>query len=104
MPAYRRRGIGRMLYEVRRDLIRQLNLRSRVAGGLLIGYGQYKDQMSVENYVAKVMAEEIFDPTVSVQLKVGFKIHGIIQDYVDDPSCENKAVFILWQNPDYRDT
>ncbi len=101
LPDYRRRGIGRMLYEARRGLIRRLNLRGHVAGGLLKGYGRYKDRMPVEEYVEKLKAGELFDPTVSIQLKVGFVIHGLIQNYVDDPSCDNKAAFIVWPNPDY---
>lgn len=103
LPAYRRQGIGRLLYQARRDLIRRLNLRGHVAGGMLKGYGKVKDHMPVEDYIEKVKAGELFDPTVSVQLKVGFKIHGIIQHYVDDPSCDNKAAFIVWHNPDYRE-
>jgi GNAT superfamily N-acetyltransferase len=101
LPNYRRRGIGRMLYEARRGLIRRLNLRGHVAGGLLKGFSRYKDRMPVEEYVERLKSEELFDPTVSVQLKVGFVIHGIIQNYVDDPSCDNKAAFIVWPNPDY---
>ncbi|HMQ53609.1 MAG TPA: GNAT family N-acetyltransferase [Anaerolineae bacterium] len=101
LPAYRRRGIAKMLYQARRDLIRRLNLKGHVAGGMLKGYGRLKDQMSVEAYVAKVKSGELFDPTVSVQLKVGWQIHGIIHNYVDDPSCDHKAAFIIWPNPDY---
>jgi GNAT superfamily N-acetyltransferase len=101
-PTYRRRGLGRLLYGARRDLIRRLNLRGHVAGGMLKGYGKVKDQMSAESYLEKVKAGELFDPTVSVQLKVGFKIHGIINNYVDDPSCDHKAAFIVWHNPDYK--
>ncbi|ETX08121.1 GNAT family N-acetyltransferase [Candidatus Entotheonella palauensis] len=100
LPAYRRRGIARMLYDARQALIRRLGLRGHVAGGLLAGYGQHKDRMSIEAYVDKVKTGELFDPTVSVQLKVGFVIHGIINHYVDDPSCDNKAAFIVWHNPD----
>jgi ribosomal protein S18 acetylase RimI-like enzyme len=103
LPEYRRRGIARMLYQARQNLIRRLNLKGHVAGGMLKGFSKYKDKLSVEEYVTKVEAGELFDPTVSVQLKVGFKIHGIIQHYVDDPSCDNKAAFIVWRNPDYRD-
>jgi GNAT superfamily N-acetyltransferase len=102
LPAYRQRGIARRLYQARRDLIRRLHLKGHVAGGLLRGYGQYKAKIPVEEYVAKVIAGEIFDPTVSVQLRCGFKIHGIIQHYVSDPSCDGKAVFLVWQNPEYR--
>lgn len=71
LPAYRRQGLGRRLYEARHDLIRRLKLKGHVAGGMLKGYGKVKDQMPVETYVARVMAGELFDPTVSVQLKMG---------------------------------
>ncbi len=100
LPAYRRRGIAHMLYHARRALIRRLRLRGHVAGGLLVGYGMYKEKMSIATYVDKVKAGELFDPTVSVQLKAGFTIHGIIDNYVDDASCDNKAAFIVWHNPD----
>jgi len=100
LPAYRRRGLARMLYNARQELIRRLQLRGHVAGGMLIGYGRYKDSISIEAYVEKVKAGELFDPTVSVQLKIGFTIHGIIRNYVDDASCDNKAAFIVWHNPD----
>jgi len=103
LPAYRRRGLSTMLYLARQNLVRHLNLRGHVAGGMLVGYGQYKDKMPVEEYVTLVVAGKIFDPTLSIQLKRGFKVHGIIQNYVDDPSCDNKAAFIVWHNPDYRE-
>jgi ribosomal protein S18 acetylase RimI-like enzyme len=99
-PAYRRRGLARLLYNARQELIRRLQLRGHVAGGMLVGYGRHKDGMSIETYVDKVKAGELFDPTVSVQLKMGFTIHGIIHNYVDDPSCDNKAALIVWHNPD----
>lgn len=100
LPAYRRRGIARLLYGARQALIRRLGLRGHVAGGMLVGYGAYQDRMSIDVYVDKVQAGELFDPTVSVQLKMGFTIHGIIDHYVDDPSCDNKAALIVWHNPD----
>jgi GNAT superfamily N-acetyltransferase len=101
LPAYRRRGVARRLYEARQDLVRRLRLKGHVAGGLLRGFPQYKSVMSAEDYVAAVVAGDIFDPTLSVQLKVGFTVHGIIQHYVDDPACDGKAAFIVWYNPDY---
>jgi ribosomal protein S18 acetylase RimI-like enzyme len=100
LPAYRRRGLARMLYGARQALIRRLRLRGHVAGGMLVGYGRYKDRMAIQTYVDKVKAGDLFDPTVSVQLQVGFTIHGIIYNYVDDPGCDNKAALIVWHNPD----
>jgi GNAT superfamily N-acetyltransferase len=101
LPAYRRRGLARRLYEARRHLIRRLNLRGHVAGGLLKGFSAYKAVMSVAEYVAKVLTGELVDPTVSVQLRCGFTVHGIIHNYVHDPACDGKAVFLVWHNPDY---
>jgi GNAT superfamily N-acetyltransferase len=100
-PAYQGLGISKLLYRARQDLIRRLNLRGHVAGGMLSGYSRYKDALSVEEYVARVVSGEIFDPTLSVQLKRGFTVHGIIHDYVSDPACDNKAAFLVWHNPDY---
>ena len=103
LPEYRRRGIARLLYGARHALVRRLNLRGHVAGGLLRGYGLWKDRMPVEEYVALVIAGRLVDPTLSVQLRCGFRVHGIIQNYVTDASCDNKAAFIVWRNPEYRD-
>lgn len=104
LPAYRRRGLGRRLYDARRALIRRLNLRGHIAGGLLSGFGARRAVMSAEAYVAKVIAGELEDPTLSVQLRCGFTVHGIIQHYVDDPACAGKAAFLVWHNPDYDPT
>lgn len=102
LPAYRQRGLARRLYQARQALIRRLRLRGHVAGGLLRGYGQYKSLMSAEEYVAQVLAGERWDPTLSVQLRCGFHVHGIIQHYVDDAACDGKAAFLVWYNPDCR--
>jgi GNAT superfamily N-acetyltransferase len=101
VPAYRQRGIARRLYEARREVIRRLNLRGHVAGGLLRGFGAWRDVLSVEDYVAKVLAGELLDPTVSVQLRCGFTVQGIIHNYVQDASCDGKAAFLVWHNPAY---
>lgn len=101
LPAYRGRGLARRLYQARQALVRRLNLQGHVAGGLLRGYGVCKEHMSAEAYVAEVVAGRRFDATLSVQLKQGFVVHGIIQHYVHDPECDGKAAFLVWRNPDY---
>jgi GNAT superfamily N-acetyltransferase len=100
LPAYRQRGLATRLYRVRQDLIRRLRLKGHVAGGLLRGYGPYKALMSAEAYVAKVVTGDIVDPTLSVQLKCGFSVYGVIRHYVADPACDDKAAFLVWHNPE----
>lgn len=100
-PDYRGLGLSKMLYQTRHTLIKQLNLRGHVAGGLLSGYGRFRQRMPAQRYLDKVVRGEIFDPTVSVQIRRGFKVQGLLEDYVDDPRCDNKAALIVWQNLQY---
>jgi len=104
LPEYRGRGIARLLYRARHDLVRRLGLKGHIAGSMLRGYGMWKDQMAVDRYVAGVIAGRLVDPALSVHLKCGFRVHGIIQNYVTDSSCDHKAALIVWENPDYRDS
>lgn len=103
-PDYRGKGLGRLLYDARKNLVRRLNLKGHIAGGLMHGYGAMKDKLTPQVYLKKVLGGEIFDPTLSVQLRNGFDAVGIIEDYVDDPNCDGKAVLLVWRNPDYRGT
>ena len=57
----------------------------------------------MDEYVAQVVAGQLVDPTLTVQLKCGFRVHGIIQRYVTDAACDNKAALIVWRNPEYRE-
>jgi ribosomal protein S18 acetylase RimI-like enzyme len=103
-PAYRRRGIASLLYDARKALIKRLNLRGMVGGGMVPGYRFYKDHMSLEAYAAQVAAGAIHDPTLTPQLKNGYTVRGIIRDYLHDAELGNDATLIVWDNPDYRAT
>ncbi len=102
-PTIRERVSSKLLYTVRQDLARRLNLRGHILGVMIKGYGAIKDTMTPAQYMDKLNAGEIFDPTVSVQMRRGYTIEGILEDYVEDPSCDNKAAFLVWRNPDYRE-
>lgn len=95
-PAYRGRGIGRCLYDARKDLVRRLGLRGIVAGGMIPGFAHYKTCMDASSYVARVVAGEIFDPTLSVQLRQGFRVRGLLPDYLPDTATDGWAVLIEW--------
>jgi len=99
-PDYRGFGLSTLLYTARQGLVRRSGLEGHVAGAMPKGYGQYKDLMPIEQYVLKIVRGELSDPVLSVQLKRGYAPWGIIPDYLDDPSCANYGVFIIWRNPD----
>ncbi|MGB0996524.1 MAG: GNAT family N-acetyltransferase [Acidimicrobiales bacterium] len=99
-PEYRGRGIGRRLYELRKDCVRRLGKRGIVAGGVIPGYADHIDAMSAQAYIDKVVAGELYDPTLTFQLENGFEARGVIPGYLDDPTVGNNSVLIVWENPD----
>ncbi|MCE7873070.1 GNAT family N-acetyltransferase [bacterium CPR1] len=95
-PEYRRMGIARALYQARHDTVRRLGLKGQVTVGMLSGYGGRKQEMRAEDYYAEVCAGRIQDPTVSMQMRVGFEPRGLLADYLRDPVCDNYgAVLVL---------
>lgn len=88
-PDYRRRGVASRLYAARAELVQRLNLRGEVAAGLLSGYHRYRYSLSIEQYVERIIAGELTDPTVSMQMHIGFVVREILPNYVDDPLSGN---------------
>jgi len=101
-PDFRGRGVGAALYEARRHLCRELNLRRILAGGRLWNYSEVADQMTPEEYVAKVEAGELRDLVLSFQLREGFSVRGVLRNYLNDSKSRNCASLIEWLNPDYK--
>ena len=60
----------------------------------LNGYGAVADRMSAEDYYGRLVAGEIQDPTVSAQMRIGFRPEGLIPDYVQDPRCGGYGVLL----------
>ena len=95
-PDYRGRGVGRLLYEARKRLVQGRGLRGIVAGGVLPGYAFHRG-LSVHDYVERVLAGELFDPTLSFQLKNGFTVRGLLENYLEDEASDNWATLIVWE-------
>ena len=100
-PEYRRRGIGKRLYELRKAVVKDFNKQGIVAGGLLPGYHQYEDELTPMEYIDRVVAGELYDPTLSFQLANGFEVRGFLKHYFPHPSSGDYASLIFWPNPDY---
>jgi GNAT superfamily N-acetyltransferase len=95
-PDYRGRGLARRLYEARKELVRRRALRGIVTGGMIPGFAQYKSTMEAEAYVARVIAGDIFDPTLSVQLRQGFRVRGLLPNYLPDTATDGWSVLLEW--------
>ena len=93
-PDWRRQGIARALYAVRQSTARHLDLRGQLTVGMLNGYGAVAGRMTADEYYERLVAGELKDPTVSAQMRIGFRPGGLIPDYVQDPRCGGYGVLL----------
>ena len=93
-PSYRGRGIARALYAARQELVWRLGLEGQVTAGMIRGYGEVKHRMTVGEYYEGVVSGRIKDPTLSMQLAVGFEPRALLSNYLHDPVCDNYGVLI----------
>ena len=100
-PQMQGRGIGKKIYGARRELCRSLQLRRIRAGARLRGFGRHADDMSAQEYVLAVIRRELVDPTLTFQLRQGFRVIAVVKGYLDrevDPASRGYAAVIEWVN------
>lgn len=95
-PDYRGRGIARAIYHARRSLCRTLGLKGQVIVGMLNGYADFSEKMTLEQYFDHLLRGELTDPTISVQMRIGFEPLRLMPNYLDDPQCGNAGVLMRW--------
>jgi len=98
-PKYRHEGIGKMLYNARKQLVTKMNLRRMIGGGRLFNYCEFASKMSAFEYAQRVVKGELRDPVLSFELDNEFKFIKILPNYLDDVRSLNNASFIEWLNP-----
>ncbi|MBL3658061.1 bifunctional GNAT family N-acetyltransferase/carbon-nitrogen hydrolase family protein [Fulvivirga sediminis] len=103
-PDYRGMRLGRRLYDMRKELCENLNLRSIVAGGRIPNYHKYKDQYTPKEYIQKVRHKEIYDPVLYFQMSNDFHVRKILKNYIPyDKASGSYAVLIEWNNIYYNE-
>lgn len=100
-PSMQGKGIGKRLYQARQELAQRLGLLRIRAGARLRGYHDYADRFTPAEYVQRVVRGEIGDPTLTFQLKRGFRVLAVVGGYLrHDPESLGYAAVIEWLNPD----
>jgi predicted amidohydrolase/GNAT superfamily N-acetyltransferase len=103
-PEYRGLRLARRLYEARKELCELLNLESIIAGGRIPGYHEYADRLTPRQYIDKVRAKEIYDPTLSFQIANDFHVRKVLKNYLPgDQESKEFATLIEWNNIYYHD-
>lgn len=102
-PDFRRMKIGRRLYEARKDLARNFNLKSIIIGGRIPNYYKHSDKYTPRQYVEEVTLHNIFDPVLTFQVMNGFTLKRINKNYLEDDIASMKyATLMEWNNVDYQ--
>jgi predicted amidohydrolase/ribosomal protein S18 acetylase RimI-like enzyme len=103
-PDYRGMRLGRRLYDARKELCENLNLRSIMAGGRIPNYDRYARELSPRQYIDKVRRHEIPDPVLTFQLSNDFHVRKILQGYDPiDQESRGFATLLEWNNIYYEE-
>jgi len=97
-PEYRGRGLATALYAARQEVVWRLKLKGQITAGMIPGYGALKQTMPAEKYYQDVLAGRIRDPTLSMQINVGFEPRALLANYLNDPVCDNYGVLLVLES------
>ncbi|MFT5673859.1 MAG: putative amidohydrolase [Polaribacter sp.] len=96
---YRGLRLGRRLYDYRKELTENLNLRGIAFGGRIPNYHKYAASLSPKEYIEKVKRKEIHDPVLNFQISNDFHPSKILKNYLEgDENSGEFAVLLEWDN------
>ena len=102
---YRGQRLGRRLYDARKELCENLNLKAIVAGGRIPGYAAHASEISPQKYIELCQRREIFDPILSFQLANDFHVLRVLKGYwPEDRESRAYATLLRWNNIYYEAT
>ncbi|MFC3095738.1 GNAT family N-acetyltransferase [Alteromonas sediminis] len=98
-PDYQGMRLGRRLYEARKELCRNLNLTSIMAGGRIPNYAKVADKLTPFEYIEAVKSKDLYDPILTFQLSNGFEVKQILKAYLpEDKASKGYATLLQWHN------
>lgn len=98
-PEFRGMRLGRRLYDYRKELSEQLNLKGVAFGGRIPNYHKYSSELSPKEYIDKVRRKEIDDPVLNFQVSNDFHPSKILKNYLEGDEASNEyAVLLEWDN------
>jgi predicted amidohydrolase len=102
-PDFRGLRMGRRMYDYRKELCEQMNIKRIVMGGRIPNYHQYASELTPGKYIEKVKNKEIDDPVLNFQLSNDFRPVRIIKGYLEGDEASNEyAVLLQWDNIYYQ--
>ena len=98
-PNYQGMRLGRRLYDTRKELAENLNLKGILIGGRIPGYYKYANEMSPQQYIIAVKNNEIHDRVLTFQMSNDFHVRNLLDNYwPKDHHSHGNAVLLEWIN------
>jgi len=98
-PEYRGMRLARRMYDYRKELCEENNLRGIVLGGRLPNYHKHHNELSAKEYIQKVKNKEIYDPVLTFQLSNDFHVKRLAKHYLpEDQASHEHAALLEWTN------
>jgi predicted amidohydrolase/ribosomal protein S18 acetylase RimI-like enzyme len=102
-PEYRGMRLGRRLYDARKEIAENLNLKGIMLGGRIPGYHTVSKEMTPQEYILKVKNRELYDPVLTFQMSNDFHVRNLLDDYwPGDHESRGNAVLLEWINIYYQ--
>jgi len=96
---YRGLRLGRRLYDYRKELCEEQNLKGILFGGRIPNYHKHADSVTPKEYIEKVKRKEIHDPVLNFQINNDFHPAKILKGYLPgDEDSGEFAVLLEWNN------
>lgn len=98
-PAYRKLGLGKWLMQSMYEVVVHEGLDRLLGGARMPLYHKYQHEMTVQEYLNRVMEGEIKDPVVTFLLHCGRTPVHVLPNYIEDEESCDYAALMEWKNP-----
>lgn len=98
---YRGLRIGQRLYDARKTLCSDFELKGIIFGGRMPNFSKRRKKVGTpELYIQEVQEGRIKDPVIGFQLRNDFEILGVLANYLpSDLESGGYATHMIWRNP-----
>ncbi|MCM3572982.1 GNAT family N-acetyltransferase [Mesobacillus subterraneus] len=98
-PAFRKLGLGKWMMQSMYETVVQSGLERLLGGGRMPGYHLHSADITIDQYVGKVLQGELKDPVVSFLLRCGRTPVRPVANYLEDEESLNYGMLMEWKNP-----
>lgn len=101
-PEHQNLRLGRRLYDARKEVCENLNLKRIIIGGRIPNYHKHSSEHTPQEYIKKVKNSELYDPVLYFQLANDFHVRRVLTGYLpEDRESHSYAVLMEWINIHY---